>query len=49
MIKQTGKDIGKSKQLLSAWNNNVLFCEGFFLNNNKYWKIITCKFMVDQS
>lgn len=47
MIKYTGKDIGKSKQILPVWNNDVLFCEGFFFfptDNNKYWKIIVCKF-----
>lgn len=40
--KKKGKDIGKSKQI-SVWNNNILFCE-VFLMDNKYWKIIVCKF-----
>lgn len=30
MIKYTGKDIGKSKQILPVWNNDALFREGFF-------------------
>lgn len=44
MIKDTGKDISKSKQALSACNNNVLFYEVFFMDNNKHWKITACKF-----
>lgn len=29
MIKETGKDMGKSKQILSVYNNNVLLYKAF--------------------
>ena len=42
MIKETGKDIGKSLTNF-VYNNNVLVYKVFSMGSNTHWKITACK------